>query len=255
MRGKTLCIIQARLGSTRLPGKVLLKVKGIPLLAYEIRRVQLADGIDKIVVATTTNKEDIKVVRLCNKLRVACFRGSEQDVLNRYAECARRYSQYRNIVRVTGDCPLIDPEVIYEVIKLYRLKRYDYAANILEETFPDGLDVEVFTRKALLEADRFAKLFSEREHVTLYIRKRQKYKKGNLKAPADFRHFRFTVDEKEDFEVAKFLITNSRITDGYLHHISLLTKNMKVAVKNLSITRNEGLLKSLANDFITKSSV
>lgn len=252
MKYKNLCIIQARTGSTRLPKKILKKVKGITLLEYEIKRVQLAKCIDKIVIATTNKKEDDRIEKLCKKINIDCFRGSENDVLDRYYQCSLRYPQYNNIVRITGDCPLIDPIVIDRVITFFEKNNYDYVSNVLKETFPDGIDVEVFKKDVLGLAEKNAELNSEREHVTLYIKNSKKFKKANLAAEHNWSHFRLTVDNKEDFEVIKFVIKNSKLTDGYLDYISLLTKNFDVMVKNTHIIRNEGLLKSLKNDFKIK---
>lgn len=236
------------MGSTRLPGKVLLKAKGVTLLEYEIKRAGLAKKIDRIVVATTVNKADDKIAALCQKIKIDCFRGSENDVLGRFYECSLEYPEYENIIRLTGDCPLIDPQVIDEVMKLYKRGRFDYASNVGKITFPDGLDVEIFKRPILARAFKRARLTSEREHVTLYIRNKMKIKKGNLAAKRDFSKFRLTVDNPEDYEVVKFLIKNSRLSDGYLKYIELLKKNQKIMNKNLNLIRNEGLIKSLKND-------
>ncbi len=116
MKENNLCIIQARIGSTRLPNKVVKEVKGVPLLEYEIKRVKRAKGIDKIVIATTVNKVDNQIKNLCKKLGIDCFRGPEDDVLDRYYRCSLKYPEYKNIIRITGDCPLIDPAVIDGVI-------------------------------------------------------------------------------------------------------------------------------------------
>lgn len=250
MKNKNLCIIQARMGSTRLPGKVLKEVNGITLLEYGIKRVKQARLIGKIVVATSDKKADDKIEKLCQKINIDCFRGSEDDVLGRYFQCALKYPMYNNIIRITGDCPLIDPAVISQVIAFFEKNDYDYASNVLSETFPDGIDVEIFTREALVESAKRAKLASEREHVTLYIRNSKKFKKGNLEVEQNWSHFRLTVDEKNDFEVVKFLIKNSSPTAGYLDYISLLTKHPEIMMKNTHIIRNEGLLKSLKKDKI-----
>jgi spore coat polysaccharide biosynthesis protein SpsF len=248
MKYNNLCIVQARTGSTRLPNKVLLKVGKNSLLEYEIKRISQSKLIDKIVVATTTIKDDDIIEKLCKKIKVDCYRGSESDVLDRYYQCSLRFPQYKNIVRATGDCPLIDPDVIDRVINFFTKNNLEYASNIAKETFPDGMDVEIFRREVLDEAARKAKLTSQREHVTLYIRNTKKYKKGNFSSEYDFSHFRLTVDEVEDYEVVKFLIQKSKIGDGYLKYISLLTKNPEIMFKNSHILRNAGLLKSLKND-------
>jgi len=245
---QNLCIIQARYGSTRLPGKVLKKINGLTLLEYEINRVGQLKKIDKIVIATTNNKNDDRIEELCKKIKINCFRGSENDVLDRYYQCVLKYPEYENIIRITGDCPLIDPVVINEVINFFEKGKYDYCNNTEKDTFPDGMDVEIFKKLVLIEAAQKAKLPSEREHVTPYITKSKKYKKGNLTAPSNWSHFRLTVDEPIDFEVIKFLIKNSKITDGYLDYISLLTKNPKIMLSNANIIRNEWKLKALIDD-------
>lgn len=251
---KTLCIIQARMGSTRLPGKALLEVGGVSLLEHEIRRVKQADRINAIVVATTTKQEDDTIEAVCERLGVDCFRGPEDDVLERYRQCAEAYPDYSAIVRITGDCPLIDPRVIDEVVDFFEAEGLDYASNVLEETFPDGMDVETFTREALFEAAEQAKLLSEREHVTPYMRSQAHFKKGNVVAPHDFSHVRLTIDEPADFEVVSFLIEHSAEDAGYLDHIALLTKYPELMLKNMRIKRNEGWEKSLRNDVAAEQS-
>ncbi len=252
LKNKNLCILQARMGSTRLPGKVLMKVGGQAMLAYEIKRIRQAKKIDKIVVATSVNRLDDKIEKLCRQIGAACFRGSENDVLDRYYKCWLEYPQYDNIVRLTGDCPLIDSHVIDEVISFFAAGGYDYACNAArnEETFPDGLDVEIFKKSVLIEAAEKSELPSDREEVTEYIHRLKKFKKGNLSAPYDWSHFRLTVDEKADFEVIKFLAQKSKITDGYLHYISVLTSHPEIMFKNMHIKRNEGMIKAWQKDKI-----
>ena len=246
---KTLCIIQARVGSTRLPGKVMKKVMGVTLLENCINRVNRARMIDKIVIATTIKREDDKIEKLCEEMGVSCFRGSELDLLDRYYQCSLKYPGYKNIVRITSDCPLIDPVVSDEVISYFFSNKLDYASNVFrKETFPDGMDTEVFKKSVLDEAAKNAKLSSEREHATQYIIKRAKFKKGGVYAPHDWSHFRMTVDHPADFEVIKFLIKNSKPDAGYMDFIALLTKYPEVALKNMRIKRNEGLRKSLKAD-------
>jgi spore coat polysaccharide biosynthesis protein SpsF (cytidylyltransferase family) len=250
MKNKNLCIIQARMGSTRLPGKVLKRVNGVAMLEYEIKRVGRAKKVNKIVVATSNKKIDDRIEKLCEKLGIDCFRGSENDVLDRYYRCSSRYPQYNNIIRIMGDCPLVDPVIIDETVSFFEKNNFDFTSNAErnKESFPDGLDVDVFKRSVLELAAEKAKLPSEREHVVPYIRENKKFKKGYYSAKHDFSHFRLVLDEQFDFEIIEFLIKNSELTDGYLHHISLLTKNPKVMLKNIHIKRNEGFLKSLKED-------
>ncbi len=249
MKNKNLCIIQARTASTRLPNKVLLKVGKTTLLEYEIKRIKRAKKVHKIVVATTCNKEDDKIEKLCKRIKIPSFRGSENDVLDRYYQCSLLYPQYNNIVRLTGDCPLIDPKVIDDVILFFEKNNLDFATNAPEykETFPDGIDVEVFKKSALEKAAKEAKLPLEREHIDPYFLKNKKISKGYFNSEKDWSHFRLTVDEKEDFEIIKFLMKNSKIDDDFLHYISLLTKNPKIMLKNKKIKRNEGFRKFLEN--------
>lgn len=249
---KTICIIQARIGSSRLPGKILMKAGGRTLLENVLMRVGQAKKIDKVVVATTDRKEDDATEKLCKKNSIDCFRGSENDVLDRYFKCASQYPKFSNIVRITGDCPLIDPKIVDEVVSLFVKSKSDYASNVLKETYPDGMDVEVFKRKVLEEAYKKARMSSEREHVTLYMRNNKKFKKVNLENDYDFSHFRLTVDNREDYEVIKFLIENTKINTGFTEYISLLTKNPKIMLKNFKIIRNEGLIKSIKEDKVVR---
>lgn len=236
------------MGATRLPGKILKKVSGKTLLEHEVSRVKMSKKISKIIIATTDSRKDDKVENFCRQIKLDCFRGSENDVLDRYYQCVLKYPKYKNLIRITGDCPLIDPRVIDEVINLFEKSACDYVSNVLVETYPDGMDIEVFKRSALELAAKNARMQSEREHVTLYIRNNKKFKKRNLSASNNWSHFRLTVDEPADYEVIKFLIKNSMGDAGFLDYISLLTKNPAVMLKNINITRNEGLLKSLRED-------
>lgn len=207
MNRKTLCIIQARIGSTRLPGKVLKKIGDMTLLEHCVRRVGYAKMVDKVVVATTINKEDDQIIKLCQQMGIDYYRGSSNDVLDRYYRCALMYFAYENIVRVTSDCPLIDPNIIDMCVTAFEKSECDYISNVVpgERTFPRGLDVEVFSRGALEDAHQCASEEYEREHVTPYI---WQNKNGNFKigemvtAHSAYRSdYRLTVDYPEDFAV------------------------------------------------------
>lgn len=240
------------MGSTRLPNKVLMKVNGTPLLEYQIKRVKQAKKIGKIMVATSKNKENDDIEKLCKKIGMECYHGSEDDVLDRFYQCSLKHPKYGNVLRVTADCPLIDPAVIDQTISFFENSDYDYASNALpgHETFPDGMDTEIFKKRILHETAKKAELPSDREEVNEYMFRYKKYKKGNYAAPYDWSHFRLTVDEPEDFEVVKFVIENSKITDSYLNYISLLTKHPEVMLKNMKIKRNQGIFKILKKDKI-----
>ena len=245
---KILCIIQARMGATRLPNKVLMDVNSKPLLAYEIDRVKQSKKVDAIVIATTRNSSDDKIESFALSKGIDCFRGSEDDVLDRYYQCSKEYKEYETIVRITGDCPLIDPAIIDEVIALHESKNTDYTSNIIKETYPDGMDVEVFTRDALHKSANDANLKTEREHVTQYMRNNDIFSKSNLSSNSDYSNYRLTVDEKEDFEVISFLIENTHVYASIQDYITLLDKHPEIYSLNQTIGRNEGLTKSLKND-------
>ncbi len=205
---KTVIIDQARMTSTRLPGKVMQEVLGKPLLAYQIERLRRVNEADEVVIATTTNNSDQPIVELCEDLGVAYYCGSEEDVLSRYYEAAVNFAA-DTVVRVTSDCPLIDPAVVDKVIKYYKNKRdnYDYVSNTLQRTYPRGMDTEVFSFKALEEAFLNAKEQPEREHVTPYICWHpERYRLHNVYYHEDQSRHRWTVDEIEDFLLIKNII-------------------------------------------------
>ena len=205
---KTVVIAQARMTSTRLPGKVLKEVLGKPLLAYFIERLQRVSLADQIVIATTINATDEPIVDLCRKLSVAFTRGSEEDVLSRYYDAAV-VTRADAIVRVTSDCPLIDPAVIDETIAtfLHSVPRLDYASNSIENTYPLGMGVEIFSRQALREAHSESTKAPEREHVTPFLYTHpERYRLGGIRHTKDLSVHRWTVDTPEDFELVTRII-------------------------------------------------
>ena len=236
------------MSSTRFPGKTLKEIKGKPLLHYVISRASSARKIDAIVVATSDHPDDDSIADFCRKIGVDCFRGSLDDVLRRLYEASLCYPGYEVIVRVTADCPLIDPAVIDTVISAFEKTNADYASNVLTETYPDGVDVEVFTRGALKESHEKAKLISEREHVTLYIRNNPEFKKINVANNDDLSRFRLTVDNPEDLEVISFLVERYGAEKSFKEYCALLSAHPNIMVKNERIERNLGLKKSLKED-------
>lgn len=202
----TVIIVQARMTSTRLPGKVLLEVAGKPLLEYQIERLRRATLADRIVVATTVNQADQPIVALCERLGVPVWRGSEHDVLARYHDAALAH-QAEVVVRVTSDCPVIDPRVLDDTIDYYRRGQFDYVSNSLEQSFPRGLDAEVFAFQALAEAHAEAVDGEEREHVTPFLYRRpQRYRLANFACAQDLSGHRWTVDTPEDFALVSQLV-------------------------------------------------
>lgn len=199
-------IVQARMGSSRLPGKILKQVLGRPLLSYQIERINRAKHVTGIIIATTTNASEMPIVKLCEHLSYPVFRGSEDDVLSRYYGAAKETGA-DVIVRLTSDCPVIDPDVIDDVIEYYLSHTYDYVSNSLERSYPRGMDTEVFSFKVLEEAYCKADLEFQREHVTPYIYQNPNiYKLGNVLLSADESNHRWTVDTPEDFELIKLMI-------------------------------------------------
>jgi spore coat polysaccharide biosynthesis protein SpsF len=196
------------MGSTRLPGKVLKKVLDKTLLEYQIERVKRAKSIDEIIIATTTKESDDPIVQLCQQLSIPYYRGSEEDVLSRYYEAATKFN-VEVIVRLTSDCPIIDPNVIDKVVEHYieNKDRYDYVSNTLTRTYPRGLDTEVMTYEALQRAHEEAKELAYREHVTAYIyRHPDQFRLCNVSNEKDESKHRWTVDTEEDFELIKNIL-------------------------------------------------
>lgn len=203
-------IIQARMGSSRLPGKVLFDILGKPMLWYIVDRVKRAKNVDTVVVATSDKPQDKKIVEFCKKYNINYFQGSEDDVLDRFYNAAKSYNADM-VYRITGDCPLVDPSLIDKLYEYYKNNDIDFsgiatgAGAINEENrFPDGLDTECFSFEILEKAYSNATKQSDREHVTPYIwRNNDIHKIGSLKSSKDYSYMRWTVDNQEDFDIIK----------------------------------------------------
>ncbi|MFZ5981803.1 MAG: cytidylyltransferase domain-containing protein [Candidatus Zixiibacteriota bacterium] len=205
---RTVVITQARTGSTRLPGKIFKEVLGKPLLEYHLERLREIKNAEAIVVATTDKSADDKVFNFCREKKINCFRGSEDDVLDRYYRTAGEY-EAEAVVRVTSDCPLIDPEVVDGVIAAFleNAGRFDYASNTLVRTYPRGLDCEIFPKTVLDEIHGLTAEKTDREHVTAYIyRHPEKYRLLNVPRLLDVSHYRWTVDTADDFELVSRML-------------------------------------------------
>ena len=254
---KVTIIIQARMGSTRLPGKVMSEISGEPMLWHLIDRVKKCRNIDQIVVATTTNKEDRVVKELAEKSGVKVYCGSESDVLDRYYQTAMLHGA-DVIVRITADCPLIDPYLIDRMVKYFEDNRdkLDYVGMGEPNPYPDGLDTEVFSFKILEKTWKEAKLKSEREHVTPYIWKNTDlFRIGSIPLDKDLSMLRWTVDEEKDLrfvrEVYKHLYKEGSLfaTEEILE---LLLRMPELLDINRGIRRKWGYEKSLREDSIIK---
>lgn len=212
-------IVQARMGSTRLPGKILKEVLGKPLLDYEMERLHRVKHARTLAVATTVASVDDVVEAHCRRKDYPVFRGSEDDVLARYVKVAQALHADA-VVRVSADCPLIDPAVVDDAIDLYLTNSpfVDYVSNTLERTYPRGLDVEVISFKALQEAHRLATSKEEREHVTPYIwRHPDIYQQLSLTQMQDESSHRWTVDTEEDFALVKNILEALYPTVPHFH--------------------------------------
>ncbi len=209
-KSKVVIIVQARMNSSRLPGKVLRPVLGRPLLAYQLERLRRVASADAVYIATTVGREDDATVEFCRGEGVECFRGSEQDVLDRYVQAADA-SGAGTVVRVTADCPLIDPAVVDRTIRFFldACGQYDYVSNVLERTYPRGMDCEVFSAELLAKAHREAKSTREREHVTpFFYENPEKFRLGSVTHSEDLSRNRWTVDTPEDFMLIEKILVD-----------------------------------------------
>lgn len=250
---KILAITQARYGSSRLPAKILKEVNGKSLLEIHLERILKSKLISKLKVATTIEDGADIIVGIASKLKVESYKGSIDDVLQRFYETAKpELPDY--VVRLTSDCPLIDPNVIDIVIKTCIETGSDYASNTLSPTYPDGVDVEVFKFSALEKAYIEATLKSDREHVTPYIWRNSTFKGGklfesiNVESTDDYSKSRITVDTLEDFLLIEALIANLGIEKSFVEYIDYLEKNKNIKELNNQHVRNEGYDRSLLND-------
>ena len=249
---KAVAIVQARMGSTRFPGKVLEEIAGHPMLWQVVNRVRMARTVDEVTVATSTESSDRAVADFCAKEGIPCFLGSENDVLDRFYQAARSY-EADAIVRITADCPLIDPQIIDKVVAVYLQGEYDYVTNTLRYTYPDGLDVGVFSFPALEKAWHEARFPAEREHVTPYIRRSGRFRLHNVESEVDLssRNLRWTVDEPSDLEFVRAIyahLGNNHKPFGLAHILQLLEEEPHLMQINAGKIRNEGYYKSMAEE-------
>lgn len=200
---RTIALIQARLSSNRLPGKVLMDIEGVPMLAHVVERVSAARLLDGVAVATSTDGSDDRLAAYCRANGIRHHRGPLDDVLARFVQAGKR-EEADVIVRVTADCPLIDPALIDAVVTMRDAHRADYASNVLSRRYPRGLDVEVFTAEALARADREGKLPHHREHVTPYLYEEPgRFQVVGLDCERDLSAHRWTVDTAADLDLVR----------------------------------------------------
>ncbi|WP_123041908.1 cytidylyltransferase domain-containing protein [Cohnella candidum] len=249
-------IVQARMGSTRLPGKVLRPLGGVPVIQWIYERLSKCRNLDQIVVATGESAADDEFAETLKRLGIPVFRGSEHDVLDRYYRAARAI-RADAVVRITGDCPLIDPAVVDAVVARFNEGQPElrYVSNINPPTYPDGLDVEVFTIEALYQAWRQSEWASEREHVTPYMRNRPDlFPQDHIRCEKDYSHYRWTLDEERDWSFLTALVSLASDKGweprevSFPEWLSLIESHSDLTGRNEGILRNEGEMKSLAAD-------
>jgi len=239
---KVVAITQARYGSNRFPGKILKTVNGKSLLQVHLERVKQSKYLDDIIVATTFEEGANEIEQIATRLNVKVYRGSTLDVLERYYRSVET-SNADYIVRITSDCPLIDPELMDNVIEAGLKGGFDYFANIVELSFPDGTDVELIKFSALKQAFEEAKLPAEREHVTLYIREnssffgKETFTSGSYKSDSDYSGYRLTVDYPSDYELIKILIENLGDKESWKSYVKYLDDHPEI--KNLNTTKKQ----------------
>lgn len=251
-KSEVVAIIQARMASTRLPGKVLLDIQGKPLLEHVIDRVGAAKLIDSTVIATSSNERDEAIIQFAKSRGIAYYVGSEDDVLDRFYQTAKRFN-VNIIVRITPDDPFKDPEVIDKVVSYYLsdIDSLDYVSNTIEPTYPEGLDVEVFSFQALEKAWREASKPSERGHVTPYMWNHPKFfRLANIENDENLSHLRWTIDAEEDLRFAREVYARLYRGQVFLMKdiLALLRAEPGLTKINQGITRNEGYVRSLERE-------
>ena len=248
---KVIAIIQARMNSARLPGKVLMPLGNKPVLAHIVERLSYCKLIDKILIATSREDSDNPIVECCENNNINYYRGSLDDVLDRYYHAAKTYNA-ETILRITADCPVIDPIVVDAVIAGYLSNKYDLYG--LGGEFPDGLDCTVFSFTALEKAWKRAKLKSEREHVCPYIEKNpQMFNNGMLELFRGLDKHRWTLDMPSDYKLlSKIFDQLYREQSPFLTHeiLQFIQRNPKLQAINSDIVRNEGYQKSIQEENI-----
>lgn len=243
-------MIQARTDSSRLPNKVLKTIEDKLLLWHVINRSKQVKNVEQIILITTRREIDEKLINIAKDSEILSFRGDVLDVLNRHYQCALEFDA-DPIIRITSDCPLIDPVLVEQILEFFLSNNYDYVSNTINPTFPDGLDTEIFSFSALKQAADNAKLKSEREHVTSYIKNNpKKFKLYNYKNEQDYSKYRWTVDEKRDLEFVRKIYFKMRPKKIFSMDdiLNIIFKNPEIQKINSGIMRNEGYIKSLKED-------
>mgnify|MGYP003951282613 FL=1 len=251
---KITVIIEARTGSSRLPNKVVAEIEGKPMIFYVIDRIKQIKSVEQIILATTQEENDRILTEIAKQNSIGSFVGDSIDVLDRDYQCALQ-NNADPIIRITGDCPLIDPDIVEEMLEFYLKNNYDYVSNRINPKYPDGLDVEIYSFNTLQMAAQNAKWSSERELVTTYITKNPKnFKIFSYENQEDLSEYRWTVDEQKDLEFIRkiYSIMKPKTNFSMKEIIEILSKNSELLKINAGIMRNEGHLKLYDNDKVVK---
>jgi spore coat polysaccharide biosynthesis protein SpsF len=243
---KIIGVTQARVGSTRLPNKILLKINDVSILEYHLLRITKSKFVNNWIIATTHEDGVESILSIANKLKIKYFQGDTNNVLNRFFQAVKNEAP-DFVVRVTSDCPLIDPTLIDEVVSYAIHNDFDYCST--SDNFPDGFDVEIFRFKELVIANENAILNSDKEHVTPFIKKQARESKryGTYSNSLDFHNIRLTIDELSDFDAVSLLINNLGPNQTWEDYTKFVTNNLDL-FPNQSIIRNQGYLESLKKD-------
>ena len=235
-------VVEARLGSTRLPNKILYKIKKYSFLEYLIKRLKLVKNAKEIIIATTNNEDNDEIIKIAKRNRVKCFKGLEKNVIQRVIKAGKKFL-CKNIVRITSDCPIIDPQIIDLAIESYENNKCDYLSNTIVRSYPDGMDVEVFSLKALTKSYKYAKSPKYKEWTTWSIRQNtNKFRVINIVSPIDQKwpNLGLTLDEYKDYCFLKKIILHYK--EGFDYNcedvIQLLKKNKNWLKINKNVKRN-----------------
>ena len=245
-------IIQARMGSSRLPRKILMKHNGISMLALMLGRLKRLNCLKPIIIATTKNKKGKKIINFCKKNRIKYFIGPEKNVLKRYYLASKKY-KLNKVIRLTSDCPLIDIKIIRKLIKIFKTNKFDFVSNSVPppSSFPDGSDAEIFSYKTLEKTFFNAKLPSEKEHVTFYMWKSKKFKIFKLKNKYNYSNYRYSLDYYDDFRLLMKIIEYFKdkiYTCDTNQIVRYLRKNKNLVKYQKKIDRYGGWNPSLKKD-------
>lgn len=237
------------MGSSRLPGKVLMKLNGVSVLQCLINQLRHSRSLNRKIIATSTNKEDDAIFESAKDIGMDSFRGNNQDVLDRYYQCAKHFS-VQHVVRITADCPFIDPQIVDKTIEFYKKNNFDYVNNFHKKTFPSGTEVEVFSFSTLEKVWKNAKKPSEREHVTSYIYTNpEQFSIGFIEYHEDLSNLHWTVDRIEDLNFVRTLYSKIHKQPILLQDILNVIKEEPLILEiNKNTNPKEGYLKSLQND-------